>query len=156
MVLHSPQSLILSLRGTTSLVPAGATEGWTWCLTPVKALIFRCGAPRHWCWPVLRRDGRGASLPAKSYSFVAGHHVFEADRCFGGWGVVLHPPQTLIPSSGRTTSLRPVGASAGLTWCFTPRKALILRRGAPRHCRRRQIFPFEINRNEKTCSRHVL
>ena len=136
MVPRTPQSLILSLRGTTSLVPAGASAGRTWCLAPRKALFFRCGAPRHWCRPVLRRDGRGASLPAKPYSFVAGHHVIGAGGVFGGLDVVPHLPQSLDLSSRGTTSLGPVGPSESWTWCFTPRKALFFRCGAPRHwCR---------------------
>ena len=118
---------------------AGATEGWTWCLTPVKALIFRRGAPRHWYRPVLRRDGRGASLPAKPYSFVAGHHVIGAGRCYGGMDVVLHSPQSLILSPRGTTSLEPAGASEGWTWCLTPVKALILRHEAPRRWDRRVL-----------------
>ena len=130
------QSLDLSSRGTTSLVSTGATEGWTWCFTPRKALFFRRGAPRHWCRPVLRRDGRGASLPAKPYSFAAGHHVVGAGRCFGGLDVVPHTRQSLDLSLRGTTSLEPAGASEGWTWCLTPIKALILRHGAPRHwCR---------------------
>ena len=55
----------------------------------------------------LRRAGRGASLPAIPFSFVAGHHVSRAQRAFGG------PP-------------------ANRTWCFTSRKPLFLRRRAPR------------------------
>lgn len=35
-------------------------------------------------------------------------------------------------SLSSTTSLRPDGASAGWTWCFTPRNALFFRRRAPR------------------------
>ena len=130
---HTRQSFDSSLRGTTSLVPAGASDGWTWCLTPVKALILRCGAPRHWCRPVLRMAGRGASLPAKPCSFVAGHHVAGAGGCFGGMDVVLHSPQSLILSLRGTTSLEPAGASEGWTWCLTPVKALIFRGGEPRH-----------------------
>ena len=129
---HTCQSLDLSSRGTTSLEPAGASEGWTWCFTLVKALIFRCGAPRHWCRPVLRRDGRGASHPAKPYSFVAGHHVAGAGRAFGELDVVPHTRQSLNHSLRGTTSLVPSGASEGWTWCLTPGKALIIRCGAPR------------------------
>ena len=137
MVPHPPQSLILSSRSTTSLVPAGSSVGWTWCLTPVKALIFRCGAPRHWCRPELRRAGRGASHPVKPYSFVAEHHVIGAGGVFGGLDVVPHPSQSLDLSLRGTTSLVPAGASEGWTWCLAPRKALFFRRGAPRHwCRR--------------------
>ena len=129
---HTCQSLDLSSRGTTSLVPAGATEGWTWCLTPVKALILRCEAPRRWGRPVFRRDGRGASPQSKPCSFVAGHHVAGAGRVFGGLDVVPHPSQSLDSSLRSTTSLRPVGPSESWTWCLTPVKALIFRRGAPR------------------------
>ena len=136
VVPHPRQSFDSSSRGTTSLEPAGASEGWTWCFTPGKALFFRCGAPRHWCRPVLRREGRGASLPAKPCSFVVGHHVIGAGRCYGGKDVVLHSPQSLILSPRGTTSLRLAEESEGWTWCFTPRKALFFRRGAPRHwCR---------------------
>ena len=129
---HPSQSLDLSLRGTTSLVPAGASEGWTWCLAPRKALFFRRGAPRHCGRLKLRREGRGASLLAKPYSFVAGHHVIGAGRCYGGKDVVLHSRQSLVLSSWGTTSLVTSGASEGWTWCLTPVKALIFRRGAPR------------------------
>ena len=41
-------------------------------------------------------------------------------------------PQTLIPSSRGTTSLGPDRVSSGGTWCFTARKPLFHRRGAPR------------------------
>ena len=136
---HTCQSLILSLRGTTSLGPASASEGWTWCPTPVKALILRHGAPRHRCRPVLRRDGRGASHLSKPYSFVAGHHLVGAGQCFGGLDVVPHTCQSLDSSSRGTTSLVPAGASEGWTWCLTPVKALILRCGAPRHWSRQVL-----------------
>ena len=46
--------------------------------------------------------------------------------------MVLHDPQALFPSSGGTTSTGPSGPSAGRTWCFTARKAIFLRPGAPR------------------------
>ena len=136
VVPRTRQSLVLSSRGTTSLVPAGPSEGWTWCFTLVKALIFRCGAPRRWGRSGLRRVGRGASHSSKPYSFVAGHHVIGAGRCYGGQDVVLHSWQSLILSLRGTTSLVPAGATEGRTWCFTPGKALFFRRGAPRHwCR---------------------
>ena len=136
VVPHTRQSLDSSSLGTTSLVTSGASEGWTWCLTPGKALIIRCGAPRRWSRLGLRRDGRGASHPAKPYSFVAGHHVIGVGGSFGGMDVVPHPPQSLDLSSRGTTSLRSAEASEGWTWCFTPGKALFFRRGAPRRwCR---------------------
>ena len=37
----------------------------TWCFTPAKALIFRCGAPRRRGRPGIRRFRRGASPPPK-------------------------------------------------------------------------------------------
>ena len=48
------------------------------------------------------------------------------------WDVVLHRPQTLVPSSGSTTSVGPDGPSAAGTWYFTTRKPLFLRPEAPR------------------------
>ena len=105
--------------------------------------------------------GRGASPSANPCSFVRKHHVCRAGWAFGGWDVVLHRPQTLIPSSGSTTSSRagwaaggwdvvlhcpqalipssggttsvgPDGPSAAGTWYFTTRKPLFLRPEAPR------------------------
>ena len=100
VVLHPRQSLDLSSRGTTSSWSGGPLVMRTWCLAPVKALIFRLGAPR--C------------------------------RAFGGLDVVLHLRQSLDLSSRGTTSAAPAGHLAGRTWCFTPVKALIFRRGVPR------------------------
>ena len=76
--------------------------------------------------------GRGASLPASPYSFVRRHHVCRAGWAFGGWDVVLHHPQTLVPSSGSTTFIGPDGPPAAGTWCFTARKPLFLRPETPR------------------------
>ena len=45
---------------------------------------------------------------------------------------MLHRPQSLISSSGSTTSLGQMVPPARLTWCLTPRKALFLRSEAPR------------------------
>ena len=47
--------------------------------------------------------------------------------------VVLHCPQSLMPSSGSTTSIVRAEPPATRTWCFTARKALFLRPEAPRH-----------------------
>ena len=132
MVPHTRQSFDSSSRGTTSLEPAGASEGWTWCFTPGKALFFRCGAPRHWCRPVLRREGRGASLPAKPCSFVVGHHVIGAGRCYGGKDVVLHSPQSLILSPRGTTSLPPKGRRGGVRRQFSPFEIIEMGRAARR------------------------
>ena len=46
--------------------------------------------------------------------------------------VVLHSRQSLDPSSRGTTSPGLDGHSVEPTWCFTPAKVLIPRRGAPR------------------------
>ena len=59
-----------------------------------------------------RRDRRGASPPANPYFFVRKHHAPEANSAAGGVGVVPHPPQSLVPSSGRTTPLSPNSSSA--------------------------------------------
>ncbi len=114
VVPHSPQSLVPSSSSTTSLAPAGASAGWTWCLTPAKALIFRRQAPRLWRPRRRRRTGRGASLPANPCSFVVKHHVFGAQGAAGVPNVVLHSPQSLVLSSSSTTSLAPVGPTAAL------------------------------------------
>ena len=132
VVLHAPQILIPSSRGTTSLSPTVPSAPWTWCFKARKALFFRREAPRRPVRPALRRRGRGASRPAKPYSFVGRHHVPEPVRPFSAVDVVLQGPQILILSSGGTTSLSPSGPSAPWPWCFKARKALFLRRGAPR------------------------
>ena len=80
-----------------------------------------------------RRHGRGASPPANPCFFVEGHHVTGPDWAFGGSGVVLHCPLALVSSSWDTTSLGPIRLSEERAWCFTARKPLFLRRGAPRH-----------------------
>ena len=141
-----------------------------WRLTPRKSLIFRRGAPRRWTRKSLRSGKRGAPHASKPCSFVAGHHVAGLGRAFvrvnvvlhtrqrldpssrdttslGPEGVfvrmdvVLHTRQRLDPSSRGTTSLGPEGSSSGWTWCFIRVKALILRRGAPRHWARRDLRP---------------
>ena len=132
MVPPSPQALIPSSTGTTSLGDSGPPASWTWCLTPCKALFFRQRAPRLSGPAGLRRTGRGASLPAIPYFFVVEHHVHEIQRTFGEPDVVLHSPQVLILSSPSTTSLGPNGPSASRTWCLTPCNPLFLRPGAPR------------------------
>ena len=83
VVLHSPQALILSSPGTTSLGPSGPPANRTWCFTLRKPLFFRHRAPRP-SGPVgLRQCGRGASRLAIHYSFVRGHHVHEIRRPTG-------------------------------------------------------------------------
>ena len=103
VVLRSPQHLVLSSPGTTSLEQNR-----------------------------IRPVGRGASLPAMPCSFVDGHHVFGAKSDFGRLGVVLRSPQCLVLSSPGTTSSEQNRISAGWAWCFIPRNTLFFRRRAPR------------------------
>ena len=188
-MLHRPQPLISSSRGTTSSGPDRISSGTTWCFTACKPLFLRHGAPRPqgrigfraarrgasppanpysfvaehhsigpngntsgttWCFtarkPLFHRRGapcpqgrigfraarRGASLPANPYSFDTEHHVHDPEREYERWDVVLHHPQTLIPSSRGTMSSGTDRVSSGGTWCFTARKPLFHRRGAPR------------------------
>ena len=93
VVPRSPQSLIPSSRGTTSLGPSGPPANRTWCLTPRNPLFLRQRAPRPRDPAGLRQCGRGASLPAIPYSFVRGHHVHETQRAFCNADVVLRSPQ---------------------------------------------------------------
>ena len=131
-MLHCPQTLIPSSRGTTSSGPDRVSSGGTWCFTARKPLFHRRGAPRPRERIGFRSMGRGASPPANPYSIVTGHHVHGPERDFERHDVVLHRPQTLIPSSRGTTSSGSDRISSGTTWCFTARKPLFLRRGAPR------------------------
>ena len=78
------------------------------------------------------RSRRGASHPANPCSFVRKHHAPEAKRSAGATGVVPHPPQTLVPSSGNTTPSAQLAPPAGSAWCLIPRKPLFLRPEAPR------------------------
>ena len=55
------------------------------------------------------------------------HHVPRSGWTDAGTDVVLHSPQSLIPSSRGTTSPGPDGPTPALTWCFTPRNPLFLR-----------------------------
>ena len=132
VVLHRPQTLIPSSTGTTSPGSSGPPASRTWCFTPCNPLFLRPGAPRPRDPAGLRRTGRGASLPASPYSFVAGHHVPRAQWVFGNADVVPRSLQALILSSPSTTSTGSSGPPAVRTWCFTPRNPLFLRPGAPR------------------------
>ena len=121
VVLYSPQTLVPSSRGTTSLWPDGPPASWTWCSAPRKPLFLRRGAPRLCGRMGLRLSGHGAPLPANPCSFVAGHHVFGVGWASGKLGVVLHSPRTLVSSSRDTTSLWSDGSPASWAWCFTSR-----------------------------------
>ena len=132
VVRRSPQTLIPSSPSTTSSGSKAPAAGRTWCSPPRKPLLLRrrtprLPGPRRRCW-----GGRGASLPANPYSFVAEHHVFRIKGAGGGPDVVRRSPQTLILSSPGTTSSGSKAPTAGRTWCVAPRKSLFLRRRAPR------------------------
>ena len=132
VVLHRPQTLIPSYGSTTSFGPDGPLAAEAWCFTARKPLFLRTEAPRLSVRMDLRRLGRGASPPANPYSFVRKHHVCRLKGRRPQWDVVLHRPQTLVPSSGGTTAFGPDGPPAAGTWCFTARKPLCLRPEAPR------------------------
>ena len=132
VVLHHLQTLIPSSGSTTSVGPDGPSAAGTWCFTARKPLFLRTEAPRLSAKGPPTAMGRGASPPANPCSFVRKHHVCRSGWAFGGWDVVLHRPQTLIPSSGSTTSFGLDGPSAAGTWCLTARKPLFLRPEAPR------------------------
>ena len=94
VVLRSPQCLVLSSSGTTSLEQNRISAGWTWCFAPCNALFFRRRAPRLW-----------------------------SKIGFGRLNVVLRAPQCLVLSSPGTTSLEQNRISAGWAWCFAPPNA---------------------------------
>ena len=54
-----------------------------------------------------------------------GHHVLGPERKYERHDVVLHRPQTLIPSSRGTTSSGTDRVSSGTTWCFTVRNDVL-------------------------------
>ena len=126
------QNLIPSSGGTTSVGPDGPSTAGTWCFTTHKPLFLRTEAPRLSAKGPPAAMGRGASPPANPCSFVRKHHVCQLKGRRPQWDVVLHHPQTLVPSSGSTTSVGPDGLLAAGTWCFTTHKPLFLRTEAPR------------------------
>ena len=127
MVPHSPQTLILSPTSTTSLGSKAPAAYRTWCLTPHKPLFLRPEAPRPKVRMGRRTHRRGALSPTNPCSFVRKHHIPRSGWADAGTDVVLHPPQTLVFSSGSTTSPGQDGPTPALTWCFTPRNPLFLR-----------------------------
>ena len=132
VVPHCLQTLIPSSGSTTSFSSRAAGRDGAWYLTARKPLFLRPETPRLAVRMGLRRLGRGTSPPANPCSFVRRHHVCRSGWASGGGGVVLHRPQTLIPSSGGTTSFGPDGPPAAGTWYFTTRKPLFLRPETPR------------------------
>ena len=114
----------------------------TWCFTSRKPLFLRPQAPRLSDPMGFRRPGLGAKTPASPYSFVEGHHVLRSGWADALTDVVLHRPKSLVSSSGGPTSLSPDGPTPSLTWCFTSRKPLFLRGGAPRPSLRMNRLPY--------------
>ena len=125
VVPHSPQTLIPSSGSTTSLGSKAPAAYRTWCLTPRKPLFLRPEAPRPQVRMGRRPHRRGALSPTNPCSFVRKHHVPRSGWADAGTDVVLHPPQTLVFSSGSTTSPGPDGPTPALTWCFTPRNDVL-------------------------------
>ncbi len=142
VVLHSPQTLVPSSPGTTSLGPNGPTAGPAWCSPPSNPLFLRRGAPRLWGRTSQPPGGHGASLPANPYSFVAGHHVFGVKWTDRRAGVVLPSQQSLVPSSRGTTSLGPDEPTAGPAWCSPASHTT----GSPRHFT--LIYPTAAKKND--------
>ena len=149
MVLHRPQTLISSSSGTTSDGRIGALDRTAWCFTAREPLFLRRGAPRRLNETGPEASRRGASPPANPCSFVVRHHVGWANRSTGPDGVVLHRPQTLVPSSTSTTppisSKRTIpGTRAGFQEFSSPQKTKNVGPGAAPAAPRRH-FPFSLS-----------
>ena len=132
LVHESPQNLVPSFPLHQVFGVQFSVYDVTWCFAPRNPLFLRPEAPRPQVRMGLCRYGRGAPSPAIPCSFVRKHHVPRSGWVDAGMDVVLHSPQTLVSSSGSTTSTGPDGPMPAWTWCFTPRNPLFLRRGAPR------------------------
>ena len=113
LVPHSPQTLVLSSTNTTSLGPKAPAAYRTWCLTPHKPLFLRPEAPRPQVRMGRRPHRRGALSPTNPCSFVRKHHVPRSGWADAVTDVVIHTPQSLIPSSRGTTSSPPDGIGKG-------------------------------------------
>ena len=147
VVPRPPQTLVPSSRGTTPSVQMTPPARPARCPIPRKPLFLRPEAPRPRVKQRRRRDRRGASHPANPCSFVRKHHAPEANSAAGGTGVVPHPPQTLVTSSGSTTPSGQMTPSARPAWCPIPRKPLFFRPEAPRprpKCLRRRAEPLQL------------
>ena len=132
LVHESPQNLVSSFPLHQVFGVQFSVYDVTWCFTPRNPLFLRPEAPRPQVRMGLCRHGRGAPSPAIPCSFVRKHHVPRSGWVDAGMDVVLHSPQSLVSSSGSTTSPGPDEPLPAWTWCFTPRNPLFLRRGAPR------------------------
>ena len=81
-----------------------------------------------------------SAFPYEENISVQPNPVHRRGLASGNPDVVPHPPQSLIPPFGGTTSLGPIKPPAAGAWCFTVRKVLFLRPEAPRP-RARTDFP---------------
>ena len=115
LVQRLPQSLDLSFPLHQVFGVQFSVYDVTWCFTPRNPLFLRLEAPRPQVRMGRCRHGRGASLPAIPYSFVQKHHVLRSGWADADMDVVLHPPQSLVPSSGSTTSPGPDGSMPAWT-----------------------------------------
>ena len=132
LVHGNPQSLDLSFPLHQVFGVQFSVYDVTWCFAPRNPLFLRPEAPRLQVRMSLCRHGRGASLPAIPCFFVRKHHVPRSGWVDAGMDVVLHSPQSLVSSSGSTTSTGPDGPLPTWTWCSIPRNPLFLRPEAPR------------------------
>ena len=80
---------------------------------PRKPLFLRPEAPRPKVRMGRRTHRRGALSPTNPCSFVRKHHIPRSGWADAGTDVVLHTPQTLVFSSGSTTSSPPDGIGKG-------------------------------------------
>ena len=142
LVQRLPQNLVLSFPLHQVFEFQFSVYDVTWCFAPRKPLFLRPQAPRLSDPMGFRRPGLGTKTPASPYSFVEGHHVLRSGWADALTDVVLHLPKSLVSSSGGTTSLSPDGPTPSLTWCFTSRKPLFLRGGAPRPSLRMNRLPY--------------
>ena len=111
VVLHSLLALVPSSTSTTPSGPNRSSAVPVWCFTSRKPLFLRHRAPRPRARTGLPLFRRGASLPASPYFFVDRHHAPGLEPAFRCPGVVLPPPQSLVPSSTGTTPRGPNGPS---------------------------------------------
>ena len=135
MVPHRPQILVPSSGSTTPLSQMAPTARPAWCLTSRNPLFLRPEAPRPQLNWRRRRGRRGASPPANPCSFVRKHHALNPTDAAGAAGVVPHPPQSLVSSSGGTTpsvqtAPQPFPAGGAPTASSFPRDRAGPRRGS--------------------------
>ena len=113
LVHESPQNLVSSFPLHQVFGVQFSVYDVTWYFTPRNPLFLRPEAPRPQVRMGRCRHGRGASLPAIPCFFVWKHHVHRSGWADAGMDVVLHSPQSLIPSSRGTTSPAPDGIGKG-------------------------------------------